>query len=317
MSDFASMAMMRVIARGMHELGIPLPQNPGAAIPRKGSIVDLNDKRALLAHAIDAAGMQCLVLLGRGVQYFADEPTRRAMTSAGSPAGLFQRWQRLEKYIHSLHRTDLIQIGEAHARVVHRANRPDIHPSLPEDLVVSGVLAGLLESMGTRNVTIHCGALQIYPTLNVSDLAALGEDGTSSSWTFRWQSFTPQVHLSPGSEPFNLFQADQWPEIVRRVGNIMVGETMLAPDVPKIARRLNVSSRTLQRNLADHGYRFSQLLSEARSRIAAWRLLETQASLAEIGFLSGYSDQPHFTRDFRQRVGVTPAQYRKDFGPAR
>ena len=58
MSDFASMAMMRVIARGMHELGIPLPQNPGAAIPRKGSIVDLNDKRALLAHAIDAAGMQ-------------------------------------------------------------------------------------------------------------------------------------------------------------------------------------------------------------------------------------------------------------------
>ena len=97
----------------------------------------------------------------------------------------------------------------------------------------------------------------------------------------------------------------------------MVGETMLAPDVPKIARRLNVSSRTLQRNLADHGYRFSQLLSEARSRIAAWRLLETQASLAEIGFLSGYSDQPHFTRDFRQRVGVTPAQYRKDFGPAR
>jgi tRNA A37 N6-isopentenylltransferase MiaA len=53
-----------------------------------------------------------------------------------------------------------------------------------------------------------------------------------------------------------------------------------------------------------------------RSRMAAWRLLETQASLAEIGFLSGYSDQPHFTRDFRQLVGITPAQYRKDFGAA-
>ena len=317
MSEFASMAMMRVIARGMHELGIPLPQTPGAATPRKGSIVDLDDKRALLTHAIDAGGMQCLVLLGRGVHHFADEPTHRAMTSAGSPAGLFQRWQRLEKYIHSLHRTDLIQIGEAHAHVVHRANRPDIHPSLPEDLVVSGVLAGLLESMGTRNVTIHCGALQIYPTLDVSDLAALGEDGTSSSWTFRWQSFTPQVHLAPGSEPVNLFQADQWPEIARRVGNTLAAELMLPPGVQEIARRMNVSSRTLQRNLADHGYRFSQLLSEARSRMAAWRLLETQASLAETGFLSGYSDQPHFTRDFRQRVGVTPAQYRKDFGPAR
>ena len=38
------------------------------------------------------------------------------------------------------------------------------------------------------------------------------------------------------------------------------------------------------------------------------------AALAEIGLLCGYADQSHFTREFRQRSGLTPADYRRDFG---
>jgi AraC-like DNA-binding protein len=316
MSEFASMAMMRVISQGMLELGIPPPQTSGAAMPRRGSTVELDAKLTLLTHAIKEGGVECLVLLGRGVHHFADEPTHRAMTSAGSPAALLLRWQRLEKYIHSLHHIDLIHVGESHAHVVHRANRPDTCPSLAEDLVVAGVLAGLLEAMGTQNLTIHCGPLAIYPVLNKCDLAALDVGGTSSSWTFRWQSIAPQVQPQSSVEPVDLFHADQWPEIARCVGNTLVQELMLPPALPEMAKRMAVSSRSLQRNLAHHGLSYSQLLSEARSRMAAWRLLETPASLAEVGFLSGYSDQPHFTREFRLLVGVTPAQYRKDFSLA-
>jgi AraC-like DNA-binding protein len=62
-----------------------------------------------------------------------------------------------------------------------------------------------------------------------------------------------------------------------------------------------------------NGLGYSRLLSEARCRAAAWRLLHTDWSIAEIGFLSGYSDQPHFTRDLQRRVGVTPAAYRQEF----
>ena len=55
------------------------------------------------------------------------------------------------------------------------------------------------------------------------------------------------------------------------------------------------------------------LLAEARYRMAGWWLLQTGTALAEIGFLCGYADQSHFTREFRLRSGMTPGDYRRDF----
>ena len=42
------------------------------------------------------------------------------------------------------------------------------------------------------------------------------------------------------------------------------------------------------------------------------------APLAEVGFLCGYADQAHFTREFRRRVGLPPERYRRAFasGPS-
>lgn len=59
--------------------------------------------------------------------------------------------------------------------------------------------------------------------------------------------------------------------------------------------------------------RFTGLAAQARVRHAAWQLIETGLSLAEIGFLCGYADQAHFTRDFGRRVGLSPERYRVAF----
>jgi transcriptional regulator GlxA family with amidase domain len=56
-------------------------------------------------------------------------------------------------------------------------------------------------------------------------------------------------------------------------------------------------------------------MAEARVRSASWWLLETVRPIAEIGFLAGYSDQAHFTRDFGRRVGLPPGRYRSEFTP--
>ena len=45
-----------------------------------------------------------------------------------------------------------------------------------------------------------------------------------------------------------------------------------------------------------------------------WQLMQRGAALAEIGFLCAYADPSHFTREFRLRSGLTPADFRREFG---
>jgi AraC-like DNA-binding protein len=83
--------------------------------------------------------------------------------------------------------------------------------------------------------------------------------------------------------------------------------------LPALAQAQGEAPRSLQRSLSRAGLSYSELLAQARCNSASWWLTRTAAPIAEVGFISGYSDQPHFTRDFRSRVGVTPLGYRSAF----
>ncbi|MEO0425508.1 MAG: AraC family transcriptional regulator ligand-binding domain-containing protein, partial [Pseudomonadota bacterium] len=82
------------------------------------------------------------------------------------------------------------------------------------------------------------------------------------------------------------------------------------PTLGDIAAQLGMSARTLQRRLADDGYRFTQLVEQARTRLAERLLSETQYSLTEVAFLTGFSEQSAFHRAFRRWRGQTPRDYR-------
>lgn len=84
--------------------------------------------------------------------------------------------------------------------------------------------------------------------------------------------------------------------------------------LPLLAGELGVAPRTLQRRLGCAGLSFTELLAEARSRAAAWWLLHTADPIAGIGFVCGYADQSHFTREPQRGVGMPPAAYRQAFG---
>lgn len=82
------------------------------------------------------------------------------------------------------------------------------------------------------------------------------------------------------------------------------------PTITEIAERLNLSGRTLQRRLSDRGYSFQTLVDDSRRELAKRLLKETDYPLAEIAFLTGFSEQSAFTRAFKRWAGQTPRSFR-------
>ena len=82
------------------------------------------------------------------------------------------------------------------------------------------------------------------------------------------------------------------------------------PTVSDIAGELGMSARSLQRRLSQEGHRFQGLVDRARDTLARKLLRQTGYSLAEIAFLTGFSEQSAFTRAFRRWAGMTPGAFR-------
>ena len=87
------------------------------------------------------------------------------------------------------------------------------------------------------------------------------------------------------------------------------------PKISDIARQLGMSGRTLQRRLADQGLSYQTLVDEARRQLAERLLRQTAYSLAEVAYLTGFSEQSAFTRAFKRWAGQTPRSYRLDAAP--
>lgn len=83
-----------------------------------------------------------------------------------------------------------------------------------------------------------------------------------------------------------------------------------APTILDTARQLGMSGRTLQRRLSEQGYSFQSLVNELRRQLSERLLADTNHSLAEIAFMTGYSEQSAFTRAFKRWTGQTPRSYR-------
>jgi AraC-like DNA-binding protein len=107
-------------------------------------------------------------------------------------------------------------------------------------------------------------------------------------------------------------------ELSRRV-RIQISRALSqgVPTITEVAARLGMSGRTLQRRLADKDLAFQQLVDEARRELAERLLRGSAYSLAEVAFLTGFSEQSSFTRAFKRWAGQTPRNYRLGTHPSR
>ncbi len=84
-----------------------------------------------------------------------------------------------------------------------------------------------------------------------------------------------------------------------------------SPDIGRVAKRLALSPRTLQRRLRDIGLEFKVLVDDTRRRFAVEYLKDSENTLTEIAFLLGYSEVSAFSRAFKRWTGATPLDYRR------
>lgn len=78
----------------------------------------------------------------------------------------------------------------------------------------------------------------------------------------------------------------------------------------RIAERLHVSVRTLQRKLRRHGTTFKHILGQTRQELARSYIKEKHTSLGEITYLLGYSDPANFSRAYKRWTGMSPSSGR-------
>lgn len=82
-------------------------------------------------------------------------------------------------------------------------------------------------------------------------------------------------------------------------------------NVESVAEQLEMNPRNLRGQLTEAGTSFSQVLNDYRHYLAKKLLAKTNESIAEIVYLTGFSEPSTFYRAFKRWEGITPVEYRK------
>ena len=91
-------------------------------------------------------------------------------------------------------------------------------------------------------------------------------------------------------------------------------DTNLTLSLKAVSRSLNVHPAYLSREFSKYfdNLSFGEYIRKLRIEKAIEYLHRPEYSLAEIAYLTGFSDQSHFTRIFRKHTGKNPSVYRKE-----
>jgi len=91
-------------------------------------------------------------------------------------------------------------------------------------------------------------------------------------------------------------------------------DTNLSLSLKEVSGELNVHPAYLSREFSKHfdNLSFGEYIRKQRIEKSIALLNNPDYSLSEIAYLTGFSDQSHFTRIFKKHIGQSPASYKKD-----
>ena len=93
-------------------------------------------------------------------------------------------------------------------------------------------------------------------------------------------------------------------------------DTNLTLSLKEISQSLNVHPSYMSREFSKYfdDLSFGDYIRKLRIEKSIALLKDPKYSLAEIAYLTGFSDQSHFNRIFKSQTGKNPSVYRKNFG---
>lgn len=237
-----------------------------------------------------------------------------------------ERLARYNRLMHDLAHFELVPVGET-VRVEHRFDDPAMRPcrhasefTLASLIVVASQISG--EAVQALAVALAHPApgteMQIYRSM----FGVTPSFGASiSCLVFSAQvlerpvpSADPELsrivtahaeRLLAAREPCALsLRGRVQREVVRELAN---GTASL----DRIARTLNLSTRSLQRRLSEEGCRFADVLDEVRRSLALQYIADERMALGELAYMLGYSEPSAFHRAFKRWTGMTPQTARR------
>ena len=101
-------------------------------------------------------------------------------------------------------------------------------------------------------------------------------------------------------------------ELTPRVSRLAMGQLRAGeePTLAHAARGIHSTPRSVQRGLKSEGAGFAQVVDKLRHGLALFYIEDRSLSLADVGYLVGFSEPAAFHRAFKRWEGCTPGKYR-------
>jgi len=99
--------------------------------------------------------------------------------------------------------------------------------------------------------------------------------------------------------------------LVEQVRQALAADPARSHNAGDLAALLNVSPRTLHRQLKEEGASLQELKDEVRFALAKDLLYRTGKPIKQVATASGFGNEKSFIRAFREWAGTTPAEFRR------
>ena len=101
------------------------------------------------------------------------------------------------------------------------------------------------------------------------------------------------------------------PALIAQIREAIVVELATSgAELARVAHRVAMSTRTVQRRLEEAGTSYQQVVDDVRAAMATSLLRDRTRSIIDVAFELGYADLKGFYRAFRRWTGATPAAWR-------